>query len=99
MTCNLSPSFQTSSAPSTPSPASTERPPPPGINAAIWRKICAKEALKNEQRLRDVTRTSAEANELDMLKELPDVCRNLRNQFVTEKKKSLKVGRLTVGVL
>ncbi|XP_064106846.1 DNA replication factor Cdt1-like [Macrobrachium nipponense] len=57
-----------------------------GVSASLLEKIRAREAAKAA---RDMTRSSSENKELEMLSRLPEISRIIRNIFVTEKKAAL----------
>ncbi|XP_068232688.1 LOW QUALITY PROTEIN: DNA replication factor Cdt1 [Palaemon carinicauda] len=57
-----------------------------GVSASLLEKIRAREAAKAT---RDMTRTTSENKELEMLSRLPEISRIIRNIFITEKKAAL----------
>lgn len=57
-----------------------------GISSSLLEKVRAREAAK---RARDMTRSTTENKELEMLSRLPEMARIIRNSFVTEKKAAL----------
>ncbi|XP_063886979.1 DNA replication factor Cdt1-like [Scylla paramamosain] len=57
-----------------------------GISSSLLEKVRAREAAK---RAKEMTRSSKENKELEMLSRLPEMARIIRNTFVTEKKAAL----------
>ncbi|KAG0729771.1 DNA replication factor Cdt1 [Chionoecetes opilio] len=57
-----------------------------GISSSLLEKVRAREAAK---RAREMTRSTKENKELEMLSRLPEIARIIRNSFVTEKKAAL----------
>ncbi|XP_069955903.1 DNA replication factor Cdt1 [Cherax quadricarinatus] len=57
-----------------------------GVSTSLLEKIRAREAAKSA---RDMTRSSNENKELEMLSRLPEMSRIIRNSFITEKKAAL----------